>query len=566
MNLILVFLFCLAVRTASVFVVKTFYVPDEYWQSLEVAHKITFGYGYLTWEWVEGIRSYIYPVIIAGIYKILALLSLDTVKWLIILPRLLQATLSAYSDYRFFIWTGKKKWGLFLMAVSWFWFYTGSRTLSNTLETSLTTIALSYFPWNGEGVAYLWPAALCVFLRPTAMIIWLPLVFYHLHKSKLRWTELVFKRFIVVGLLVAAISVGIDSYMHGRFLITPYEFLKYNVIQNIGSFYGSHPWYWYFTVGLPTVLGINFLPFLFGTIETIRHSRAYPTRKYLLLTVFLSLIILSTVEHKEFRFVCVLLPLCLYIASDTLTRWSYKASRISLWFVAILIIVGNAIPAWYLSTIHQRGPIDVMTKLNHIASEYKSEQNRPANILFLMPCHSTPYYSHIHQNVTMRFLTCEPNLKDTPNYKDEAELFFESPVHWLRSHIPSYPRSAKPSHVVLYEPLADTINEFLVDYKLLEKVANAEVKNVDPQILLKKWSVLVKENQFNADSLLQYINSRTGRNILIYQRLRDGEENKFNRNEFRSEDELVVKYPDLAEFKNIDGVYDEVETEHNLFN
>uniref|UniRef100_A0A1I8M584 Mannosyltransferase n=1 Tax=Musca domestica TaxID=7370 RepID=A0A1I8M584_MUSDO len=566
MNLILVFLFCLAVRTASVFVVKTFYVPDEYWQSLEVAHKITFGYGYLTWEWVEGIRSYIYPVIIAGIYKILALLSLDTVKWLIILPRLLQATLSAYSDYRFFIWTGKKKWGLFLMAVSWFWFYTGSRTLSNTLETSLTTIALSYFPWNGEGVAYLWPAALCVFLRPTAMIIWLPLVFYHLHKSKLRWTELVFKRFIVVGLLVAAISVGIDSYMHGRFLITPYEFLKYNVIQNIGSFYGSHPWYWYFTVGLPTVLGINFLPFLFGTIETIRHSHAYPTRKYLLLTVLLSLIILSTVEHKEFRFVCVLLPLCLYIASDTLTRWSYKASRISLWIIAILIIVGNAIPAWYLSTIHQRGPIDVMTKLNHIASEYKSEQNRPANILFLMPCHSTPYYSHIHQNVTMRFLTCEPNLKDTPNYKDEAELFFESPVHWLRSHIPSYPRSAKPSHVVLYEPLADTINEFLVDYKLLEKVANAEVKNVDPQILLKKWSVLVKEKQFNADSLLQYINSRTGRNILIYQRLRDGEENKFNRNEFRSEDELVVKYPDLAEFKNIDGVYDEVETEHNLFN
>lgn len=166
----------------------------------------------------------------------------------------------------------------------------------------------------------------------------------------------------------------------------------------------------------------------------------------------------------------------------------------------------------------------------------------------------------------MRFLTCEPNLKDTPNYKDEAELFFESPVHWLRSHIPSYPRSAKPSHVVLYEPLADTINEFLVDYKLLEKVANAEVKNVDPQILLKKWSILVKEKQFNADSLLQYINSRTGRNILIYQRLRDGEENKFNRNEFRSEDELVVKYPDLAEFKNIDGVYDEVETEHNLFN
>lgn len=43
MRLIYVFLLILAVRLASVFVVQTYYVPDEYWQSLEVAHKLTFG-------------------------------------------------------------------------------------------------------------------------------------------------------------------------------------------------------------------------------------------------------------------------------------------------------------------------------------------------------------------------------------------------------------------------------------------------------------------------------------------------------------------------------------------
>lgn len=129
----------------------------------------------------------------------MALLNLDTVQLLIILPRILQATLSAYSDYRFFIWSGKKKWALFLMTISWFWFYTGSRTLSNTLETSLTTIALSYFPWYGESVKYLWPAAFCCFLRPTAAIIWIPLVVYHLRKSKHSWLELIFKRFLIVG-------------------------------------------------------------------------------------------------------------------------------------------------------------------------------------------------------------------------------------------------------------------------------------------------------------------------------------------------------------------------------
>lgn len=148
---------------------------------------------------MQGIRSYIYPLAIAAIYKLLALLQLDSVQLLVLLPRLLQATLTAYSDYRFYIWTGRSKWALFLILVPWFWFYTGSRTLANTLETSLTTIALSYFPWYREGTGYLWPAAICCFLRPTAAVIWLPLVLYHLRRSRLSVTELIFKHFVAVG-------------------------------------------------------------------------------------------------------------------------------------------------------------------------------------------------------------------------------------------------------------------------------------------------------------------------------------------------------------------------------
>lgn len=75
-----VFLIFLFVRLASIFIVQTYFVPDEYWQSLEIAHKIVFDYGYLTWEWVLGIRSYIYPLIIAGLYKILAVLGLDSAE------------------------------------------------------------------------------------------------------------------------------------------------------------------------------------------------------------------------------------------------------------------------------------------------------------------------------------------------------------------------------------------------------------------------------------------------------------------------------------------------------
>jgi phosphatidylinositol glycan class B len=105
-------------------------------------------YGHLTWEWTRGIRSYFYPSVFALLYKLLDVLKIDERVLLILLPRILQALLATYADYRFYVWCNRKKWSLFIIATSWFWFYTGSRTLINSFEAALTTIALSYFPWG----------------------------------------------------------------------------------------------------------------------------------------------------------------------------------------------------------------------------------------------------------------------------------------------------------------------------------------------------------------------------------------------------------------------------------
>lgn len=43
MSAVNVFLGLVIFRILSVFVVQTWYVPDEYWQSLEVSHKLAFG-------------------------------------------------------------------------------------------------------------------------------------------------------------------------------------------------------------------------------------------------------------------------------------------------------------------------------------------------------------------------------------------------------------------------------------------------------------------------------------------------------------------------------------------
>lgn len=85
--------------------------------------------------------------------------------------------------------------------------------------------------------------------------------------------------------------------------------------------------------------------------------------------------------------------------------------------------------------------------------------------------------SHIHQNVTMQFLTCEPNFLKKDNYLDEADTFFANPVSWIRSHIPVYPKTALPSHVILFDNLQPKIKEFLSSYKQIHSSFHADVSD-----------------------------------------------------------------------------------------
>ncbi|XP_031641017.1 GPI mannosyltransferase 3-like [Contarinia nasturtii] len=514
----IVFVAFLLLRLLSVFVVKTWYVPDEYWQSLEVAHKLTFGYGYMTWEWSKGIRSYIHPLSIAVVYRALAWLGFERVQYLVLAPRISQAFLSAYSDYCFYRWSKRSKWSIFLIATSWFWFYTATRTLLNTVETCLTTVALSLYPQNSktDSQKYLWIVALLCFIRPTAAILWFPLCVIHMQRSYRSIAELVLKRYLPIALIVGTIAIGLDSYAYGGFIVTPFEFFKLNVLENVGSFYGTQPWYWYFTIGLPTVLGIVTLPFAFAVVQTLQNHTIYSDRYDLLKATAFTLAVYSFLNHKEFRFILPLLPICLHITADTLKNWSHNASRWAIWIVTLGLLTFNAIPAFYLSWVHQRGTTDIMLSIERIAREYRDVDGHTAKFLFLMPCHSTPFYSHVHQNVSLRFLTCEPNLNGIENYMDEADKFYANPVAWLRSHVPVHPKSAMPSHAVLFDCLQPKIKEFLQNYKVINNISHSE---------------------FTTDG-------RVGHNVLLYERITHISPKKSNGDEQRKKpynsDKLIL--------------------------
>ena len=69
-------------------------------------------------------------------------------------------------------------------------------------------------------------------------------------------------------------------------------------------------------------------------------------------------------------------------------------------------------------------------------------------------------FSYIHRNITMRFLTCEPNLEKKEEYIDEADDFYNDPAAWLKQeyHIKGIPL---PSHMVYFDRLQPDIAEFL---------------------------------------------------------------------------------------------------------
>lgn len=61
------FFFFICFRWVNSVLVWTQFDPDEFWQGLEPAHLLTFGRGFLTWEWAPGIqiRSWLHPLILS---------------------------------------------------------------------------------------------------------------------------------------------------------------------------------------------------------------------------------------------------------------------------------------------------------------------------------------------------------------------------------------------------------------------------------------------------------------------------------------------------------------------
>lgn len=423
-------------------------------------------------------------MLFAFLYKVLHLTGLDTPYVMSKAPRLMQSVFSAFGDLYLYKLSDAlygenvATWSLFCQLANWFMFFCMNRTFSNCLETVLTIMGIYYWPCIRDPskdypVNRKWGlviAALACAIRPTSAIIWLYVgtLELFLTPSKVKFVVL---EVIPVGSLVLGFTCLLDRLMYGSWVIVPLNFLKFNFLSSGGDYYGTHPWHWYFSQGFLVML-FTFTPL---SIAGIIKSKD----KKLSALVLWVLTVYSLLGHKEFRFVLPVLPIALIFSGYALAQIEASVSSLSsittkkqvsrkkhivkwspkLILSVLFLLVTNVPMALYMSLFHQRGTEDAMNYLSEEA--YKG---RVKSILFLMPCHSTPYYSTLHSNIPMLFLDCTPS--EEKGKLDESDRFMMDPLGIVSELAGNW--SEPPSHIVMFASEERKLRDFIIQHSFRE--------------------------------------------------------------------------------------------------
>lgn len=185
----------------------------------------------------------------------------------------------------------------------------------------------------------------------------------------------------------------VDTLFYGHIIVTPINFLRVNVLDGVSSLYGENPALWYIFAALPLIMG----PLLPVLVYGIYRS----THRILICLCAFHIAALSCISHKELRFLCPILPILFAYCGQGLADLAKQMRRRTFIGTFCLLAAINILLGIYFGVFHQAGVIGVVRHLA-VAAEPKS------TLVYLMPCHSTPFYSAIHKRVDMFFLTCEP--------------------------------------------------------------------------------------------------------------------------------------------------------------
>ncbi|KAN0068426.1 Alg9-like mannosyltransferase family domain containing protein [Elaphomyces granulatus] len=460
-------------------------------------------------------------------------------------------------------------WATLVLTVlsPWQWFCS-TRTLSNCLEATLTVMAWYWWPWAGsqglqgqQGNHYsdgdsfparrgaaedvrwgpaewillrksLLFAALAGVLRPTNVLIWICLGGFALARAtRAQRVRLLLEAFVCCC-TVMGISVLLDRRYYGSWTLPPLKFLYFNIAQSLAVFYGRNDWHYYLSQGYPLLL-TTALPFtLWGLyqalIPSVRPGHGLIRRQLAIVCLFLPGV-LSLISHKEVRFIYPLLPALHVLTAPPLLEafrpaiTNVAGAGVPRRLILLFLLLVNLSIALYTTLSHASGPLAVLSYLReqHLVHRQSflgssvmiptEDPKRSMTVGFLMPCHSTPWRSHlVFPSIHAWALSCEPpvglNVTQKAAYLDEADQFYDNPSHFLQHQMvgglryvprrPSYlssthSRPVRPSTSAQDESLALRPHQwpdYLVFFAQLESTLHSALRSSSYGECWRTWN------------------------------------------------------------------------------
>jgi phosphatidylinositol glycan class B len=257
----------------------------------------------------------------------------DYALLLVELPKVVNALLAVVCDVYVLklagLLYGAKAGGLALLCnvSSWFLFYCLPRSMANSLETVLTAPLLYHWYMSVDHAlpqarrrhtaVYLTLSSVAALVRPTAVIVSAPLVLSHLYKRPRQWRMLL-KYSIAIGVIALLWSLAVDWYFYEQPVFVQWNFFVFNVLEGQSAIYGTHPWHWYITQGVPVVLSTS-LPTL-GLLLCLRPAQSV----WGLVSLGGWVVVAhSLLAHKENRFIMPVVPIASILAGEIIVKPLY---------------------------------------------------------------------------------------------------------------------------------------------------------------------------------------------------------------------------------------------------
>jgi len=325
------------------------YHSDEFFQYVEQAHRLVYGSGLVPWEYAVGIRSWLFPGVLAGALQAARLFADGPVPagWAVALFMIFASLPVVLCGWAWGRRAAGFEGGLLSGGLNAVWFqlvYASIHALADTLGASCLAVGLC-LSGRGRGRAFVAGVAfgLAVLLRlhlAPAVVLGMAGTLWYAERTAARAA-------LGGAALVVLLAGALDWLTLGAPFQSLWMYAWLNQTRGISATYGTSPWYeyatyaWYYwsfvgplIVGL-AVLGAARLPLLFAVALAIVAT-------------------LSAVAHKESRFAWPALPLMLTLAGVGTAmlvqrlegQWRLTTVALAGWVVVSATLGVLFAPAW----------------------------------------------------------------------------------------------------------------------------------------------------------------------------------------------------------------------------